>query len=86
MSGRLSPHLGASGGAPPTCARRAEDALAETLARVCRDVVLQDVVLRNTSLEPLTHISFRCEVPTPSVFEGRSTKVVQTPHLQTPYP
>ena len=29
---------------------------------------------------PLTHISFRCEVPTPSIVEGRSTTIVE-PHI-----
>ena len=36
-----------------------------------RDVVFQDVVFQNVCLEPLARISFRCEVPTPSVFEGQ---------------
>ena len=38
---------------------------------VLRDVVFQDVGFENNSFKPLTHISFRCEVPTPSVVEGR---------------
>ena len=38
---------------------------------VFRDVVLQDVGVHNTSCKPLAHISFRCEVPIPSVFEGQ---------------
>ena len=33
---------------------------------VLRDVVLQDAGFQTTSFKPLTHISFRCEVPTPS--------------------
>ena len=37
-------------------------------------------------LKPLTHIGFRCEVPTPSVFEGQQT-ITFNPHvLQTPPP
>ena len=38
---------------------------------VFRDVVFQDVGFENYSFKPLTHISFRCEVPTPSVVEGQ---------------
>ena len=38
------------------------------VTRVFRDVVFQDDVgFEHNSLKPLTHISFRCEVPTPSV-------------------
>ena len=37
---------------------------------VFRDVVFQDVGFQNTSFLPLTYISCRCEVPTPSVVEG----------------
>ena len=29
----------------------------------------------NASLNPLAHISFRCEVPRPSVFESQSTTI-----------
>ena len=42
--------------------------------------MFQDVGLQNASFKPLTHISFSCEVPTPSDFEG------QTPHSETPHP
>ena len=35
--------------------------------------VFQDVGFENNMLKPLAHISFRCEVPTPSVVEGQST-------------
>ena len=45
-----------------------------------RDVVFQDVVFQDTSLTPLTHIIFRCEVPTPPVFEGQSTIMIK-PHI-----
>ena len=45
-----------------------------------RDVVFQDVGFENNSFKPLTHISFRCEVPTPSVFEGRWTIMIK-PHI-----
>ena len=38
---------------------------------VFRDVVFQDVVRQTASFKPVPHISFRCEIPTPSVFEGR---------------
>ena len=34
---------------------------------------IQGVGLQNTSFKPLTFISLRREVPTPSVFEGQST-------------
>ena len=33
--------------------------------------------------KPLTHISFRCEVPTPSVVEGQPNHYFQTQHPQT---
>ena len=45
-----------------------------------RDVVFQDAGFRTTGLRPLPHISFRCEVPTPSAVEGQST-VVFEPHI-----
>ena len=38
-----------------------------TIHWVFRDVVLEDVGCQNASLNPLTHVSFRWEVPTPSV-------------------
>ena len=47
---------------------------------VFRDVVFQDVGFENDSFKPLTHISFRCEVPTSSVFEGQSTIMIK-PHI-----
>ena len=47
---------------------------------VFRDVVFQDVEFQNTSLKPLNHVSFRCEVPIPSVFEGQST-ITFKPHI-----
>ena len=37
---------------------------------VFRDVVFQDMGFEHNSIQPLTHISFRCEVPTPCVVEG----------------
>ena len=39
-------------------------------ALVFRDVVVQDVGSQNASFTPLTQISFRCEVTTPSAVEG----------------
>ena len=45
-----------------------------------RDVVFQDVGFQDYSLKPLTHISFSCEVPTPSVFVGQST-IMFKPHI-----
>ena len=45
--------------------------LRKTWAWVFRDVVFQDAGFQNTSFKPLAHISCRCEVPTPSVFEGQ---------------
>ena len=47
---------------------------------VFRDVVFQDVGFQTTSFKPLTHISFRCEVPTPSVVEGQSN-IMFKPHI-----
>ena len=38
---------------------------------VFRDVVFQDVGFEKNSFETLTRIGFRCEVPTPAVFEGQ---------------
>ena len=38
---------------------------------VFSDVVFQDAGFQTTRFKPLTHISFRCEVPTPSVVEGQ---------------
>ena len=43
---------------------------------VFRDVVFQAVGFEHNTDKPLTHISFRCEVPTPSVFEGQETITV----------
>ena len=47
-----------------------------------REVALQDVGFDNNQygLQPLTHVSFRCEVPTPSVFERRLTITLE-PHI-----
>ena len=45
-----------------------------------RDVVFQDVGFEHNSCKPITHISFRYEVPTPSVFEGQST-IIFKPHI-----
>ena len=39
--------------------------------------VFRDVAFENNSLKPLTHISFRCEVPTASVFEGHYTIIIK---------
>ena len=50
------------------------------LSWVLRDVVFQDVGFQTTSLKPLTHISFRWEVPTPSVVEGQTT-ISFKPHI-----
>ena len=54
-----------------------------------RDVVFEDVGFENNRFKA-THpcnISFRCEVRTPSVFEGQQTTYCfQTPHPQTPNP
>ena len=47
---------------------------------VFRDVVFQDVGFKNNSFKPLANISYRCEVPTPSVVEGQSTIIVK-PHI-----
>ena len=41
---------------------------------------------KKTFSKPLTNTSFRCEVSTPSVFEGQSTIILNPPHLQTPHP
>ena len=49
-------------------------------AWVFRDVLFQDVWFQNTISPPLTHISFRCEVPTPSVDEGQPT-IIFKPHV-----
>ena len=38
---------------------------------VFRGVVFQDVGFEHNGFKPLTHMSFRCEVPTPSVVEGQ---------------
>ena len=48
--------------------------------RLFGDVVFQDAVFQNTSLKPVAHISFRCEVPTPSLLEGQQTIIVK-PHI-----
>ena len=48
---------------------------------VFTDVVFQDVGFQTISLKPLTHISIRCEVPTPSVFGGSINHDVQTPNI-----
>ena len=61
----------------PACLAAPADA--DTLW-VFRDVVFQDVRLDMIVLKPLTHIRFRCEVPTPSVFEGQST-IMFKPHI-----
>ena len=45
-----------------------------------RDVVLQDVVFQNASLKPFTHISFRCDVPIPSLVKGQPT-IMFKPHI-----
>ena len=57
--------------------------------RVLRDVVFQGVGFESDGFNHLAHISFRCEVPTPSVVEGQINKYisyVQNPHPQTPHP
>ena len=45
-------------------------------------VVFEDVGFESNSLEPLTHISCRCEVPTPSVAEGQPTVIINPPILK----
>ena len=47
---------------------------------VFRDMVLQDVGFESNSFRPLTHLSFRCEVPTPSVVEGQQIIIIK-PHI-----
>ena len=49
---------------------------------VLRDVVFQDVGFETNSCIPLTvtHLSFRCEVPTPSIVEGQSPISIK-PHI-----
>ena len=48
---------------------------------VFRDVVFQDVGFEHNNIsKPLTHISYRCEVPTPSVVEDQST-IMLNPHI-----
>ena len=49
--------------------------------REFRDVVFQDVGFESNSSKPLAHISFRCEVPTTSVFEGQSSITIKPPHI-----
>ena len=55
------------------CRRRTPADLPPPSHWVLRDVVFQDVGFQTISLKSLSHISFRCEVPTPSVVEGQST-------------
>ena len=45
-----------------------------------REVVFQGVGFEHTSFKPVAHISFRCEVPTPSVVEGQSA-IMFKPHI-----
>ena len=47
---------------------------------VFRNVVFQDVGFEHIGFEPLKHIGFRCEVPTPSLVEGQST-IMFKPHV-----
>ena len=47
---------------------------------VLRDLVFRDVEFGDDRFRPLTHIRFRCEVPTPSVVEGQST-IIFKPHI-----
>ena len=51
-----------------------EIASTRTLAWVFRDVTFRDVGFQHTIFTPLTHISFRCEVPTPSTLFVRVNK------------
>ena len=51
---------------------------------VFRVVVFQDVGFQTNMLKPLTHISVRCEVPAPSVFERQST-IMFKPHILKHY-
>ena len=44
------------------------------------DVAFQDAGFERNSLKPVTHISFRCEVPTLSVAEGQSA-IMFKPHI-----
>ena len=52
---------------PPWPPGRCSLGTASNVDWVFRDVVFQGVGFRTSSLNPLTHISFRCEFPTPSV-------------------
>ena len=52
------------------------------LVGVFRDVVFQDVGFERNTVNPLTHISYRCEVPTPSVVEGQSISIFTPPILK----